>query len=276
MAIDSILECTTFATSRYWQRCYGLGKKGWPTSSINPLCCDTRIRRGDENQLVFHSLITSGKMPCTRAGWQSDRSNRVFRNYTEPTNSLDEFFEASSPATDDHPSMTAAIPSNPHPRDAERARQSKRLRPRLTAYHAKLFTNATLTTHDYEDGHTETEIKSELPPKKNRAYIIADYDCYGNVQEAHLLTQNLSDSRDQPRFTLIDKVDYPQMIQDSRDAANQQGLHVMVKPEWVDNPKRDESIEVWSCSLVAEADRTRPMRIPNDWNPNLSSLLDAR
>jgi len=247
-----------------------------PTCSIDPLCCDTGIRRGDEVQSFFHSLITSGKMPCTRAGWQSDRSNRVFRNYTEPTNSLDGFFEASSPQTNDHLPMTAAIPSNPDLRDAERARQSKMSRPRLTAYSAKLFTNATLTTHDYEDGHTETKIISELPPEENCACIIANYDCYGNVQEAHLLTQNLSDSQDQPRFTLIDKVDYPQMIQDSRDAANQQGLHVVVKPEWVNNPKRDESIEVWSCSLVAKADRTRPMRIPNDWNPDLSSLLDTR
>jgi len=94
------------------------------------------------------------------------------------------------------------------------------LRPRLTAYRAKLFTNATLTTHDYEDGHTKTEIKSELPPKENRAYIIADYDCYGKVQEAHLLTQDPSDSQHQSRYTLIDKDDCPQMIQDSRDKTN--------------------------------------------------------
>jgi hypothetical protein len=86
------------------------------------------IRRGDENQSFFHLLICSDKMPCTRSGWQSNRSNSVFRNYTEQTNCLNGSLEASSPETDDPLSMTAAIPSNPDPHEEERAPESKMLR----------------------------------------------------------------------------------------------------------------------------------------------------
>jgi hypothetical protein len=213
-------------------------------------------------------------MPCTRSGWQSNRSNSVFRNYTEQTNCLNGSLEASSPETDDPLSMTAAIPSNPDPHEEERARESKMLRPWLTAYSAKLFTNATITTHDHRDGHTETRIKSELPPEKDRAYIIAEYDQYGKVKEAHFLKRDPSNSQNQPQFTLIDKDDYPQMIQDSRDATNRRELHVIVKPQWVDDPKRDKSIEVYNCDWVAEADLLNRITVPDHLIPDSSSILN--
>jgi hypothetical protein len=172
--------------------------------------------------------------------------------------------------------MTAAIPSNSDPHEEERARESKMSRPWLTAYRAKLYTNATITTHDHRDGHTETRIKSELPPEEDRAYIIAEYDCYGGVKEARLLIGDPSDSQHQPRFTLIDKDDYPQMIQDSRDATDRRGLHVVVKPQWVDDPKRDKSIQVWNCDWVAEADLSNRITVPDHLIPDSSSILDPR
>jgi len=213
-------------------------------------------------------------MPCTRPEWQSNTSNRIFRNYTEQTNSLHGSFEASYPETDYPLSMTTAIPSNPDPHEAER--ESKMSRPRLTAYRATLYTNATITTHDHPDGHTETQIKSELPPEEDRAYIIADYDCDGYVEDAHLLIQDPSNSKHQRRLAFIDKDEYPQMIQDSRDATNRRGLHVVVKPQWVDDPKRDQSIEVWNCTWIAEADLSSRMTVPDHLIPDSSSVLDSR
>lgn len=218
-------------------------------------------------------------MPQIRFRLNRNRYHPRSRGWSEPTNyCLDNICEVSLPGTDVITATTSLAPSQPDTDEEELNRHDKRSRASLTAYPATLHPNAKITIHS-EDGHITTQIDSQLQSKGGRAFVLAEYGPYGELQCSQLYIRGLSGTQQQPQWAFIPAESFKQMGLSSRLPSGRLELRILVEPEWVNDPRGDQSNAYIDCTGVAEVDLSRRLPIPEDWNPDVfgdyESLFDA-